>query len=543
MENLLFAWSDIRVETLTVTAELITLSLASTRSEAACPLCQEVSRTIHSRYERSLGDLPCCGKALRLRLQVRRFFCHQAACPRRVFAERRSDIMQPFARRTIRLNETLQTIGLALGGEAGQRTARQLAMAVSAATLLRRVRALPAPPTPSVRVVGIDDFALRRGHRYGTILVDEEQHKPVDLLPDRETATVQAWLEKHPEIEIITRDRAVAYANAARAGAPQATQVADRFHLLQNLTEAVQGIVTRQHCVLREVAQQVPVAAMTTPAEQSAARSSAVPPLASPVETKAAQRKQARQAWRESRFQAVKDLRQQGLAVREIARRTKLQRVTIRKYLSLDSLPEPATRGWRGSKADCFRPYMQQRWEAGCRNVSQLFTELQEQGYCGSCDTLRRQVRGWREATDAHEAEKTKAIFPVPSPRQATWWLLQATEKLTAEEAAYVQMLVQIQPEFAQTQTLAQEFQRLVQQRAEKDFDAWRQQVRESGVPEFASFAASLMTDEAAVRQALKSEWSNGQTEGQINRLKMLKRQMYGRANLDLLRLRVLYAP
>ena len=309
MENLLFPWLGIRIMSVEMTNELITMALVSIQTEAACPLCQEISRIIHSRYERSLGDLPCCGKALRLRLQVRRFFCRQATCPRRVFAERRPDLMQPFARRTMRLNEALQTIGLALGGEAGERTARQLAMPVSAATLLRRVRAMPAPPPPSVRVVGIDDFALRRGHRYGTILVDEERREPIDLLPDRETATVQAWLEQHPEIEIITRDRAVAYANAARDGSPQATQVADRFHLLQNLTEAVQGIVTRQHRVLREVAQQIPAAAVTTLAKQPAERSSAVPPLASPVETKAAERKKARKAWRESRFQTVKDLR------------------------------------------------------------------------------------------------------------------------------------------------------------------------------------------------------------------------------------------
>lgn len=462
MENLLFDWPEIRVEAVTATAEFITLGLASTRSEAACPLCREISHTIHSRYRRSLGDLPCCGKALRLRLQVRRFVCRQASCPRRLFAERRPDIMQPFARRTIRLNETLQTIGLALGGEAGQRTAQQLGLAVSAATLLRRVRALPKPSTPSVRVVGIDDFALRRGHRYGTIVVDEERREPIDLLPDRETATVQQWLEKHPEIEIITRDRAVAYANAARAGAPQATQIADRFHLLQNLTEAVQEIVTRQHRVLREVAQQVGAAAVTAPAPLPQDAAAAVPLLAPPPETKAVQRKKAGQAWRESRFQEVKELRQQGLSLREIARRTQLHRATIRKYLALEQLPEPAARGCQGSKADRFQPYLRGRWEAGCRSVSQLFVELQALGYRGSCDTLRRQVRAWRETTGGPMGEKTKATsFRVPSPRQATWWLLQPSEKLAVEEVAFVQKLVQSQPELTQTQSLAKEFQRL----------------------------------------------------------------------------------
>lgn len=500
MENLLFDWPDIRVEAVTATAEFITLALASTRSEATCPLCQEVAHTIHSRYERSLGDLPCCGKALRIRLQVRRFVCRQASCPRRLFAERRPDIMQPFARCTIRLNETLQTIGLALGGEAGQRTAQQLGLVVSAATLLRRVRALPTPSTPSVRVVGIDDFAFRRGHRYGTIVVDEERREPIDLLPDREAATVQQWLEKHPEIEIITRDRAVAYANAARVGAPQATQVADRFHLLQNLTEAVQEIVTRQHRALREVALQVKaelIERTTEPPPATPVSAHTPPPL---IETRAEQRKKARQAWRESRFQEVKALHQQGLALRAIARRTKLHRRTIRKYLALEQLPEPAARGCQGSKADRFQAYLRGRWEAGCQNVSQLFAELQALGYGGSSDTLRRQVRGWRPTREEPESAKTKAVaLRVPSPRQATRWLLQPAEKLAEEEVAYVQKLVQSQPELAQAQSLAQEFQRLVQQRAEKDFDAWCQRVKEHGVPELAGFSASLLTDEAAV--------------------------------------------
>lgn len=221
MEKLLFVWSDIHVETGTVMDDLITLALVSTRPVADCPLCQEPAHSIHSRYARTRGDLPCCSKALRLCLRVRRFFCRQAACPRRVFAERRSDIMHLFARRTIRLNETWQMIGLALGGEARQRTAQQLGLPVSAATLLRRARAFPASLAPSVRVVGMDDFALRRGHRNGTILVDGERRNPIDLLPEREATTVQQWLKKHPEIEIISRDRAVAYANAAKAGAPR----------------------------------------------------------------------------------------------------------------------------------------------------------------------------------------------------------------------------------------------------------------------------------------------------------------------------------
>jgi transposase len=235
----------LHIEQVTPSAHELLVQISSSSPTACCPLCGAQAWRIHSRYTRQVADLPCVGRRVTLRLTIRKFFCPNVACPRKIFAEQFPELVPSYARLTTRLREALTALGLATSGEVASRLAPQLGMQVAPTTLLRRVRAVPVAPAGKVRVLGVDDFAWKKGQTYGTILVDLELRRPVDLLPDRSEKTLQAWLQAHPEIEILSRDRAGEYAAAARKGAPQAQQVADRFHLLLNLRDGLKKLMER----------------------------------------------------------------------------------------------------------------------------------------------------------------------------------------------------------------------------------------------------------------------------------------------------------
>ena len=257
---------------LEATATAITAVVATKAPSATCPLCGKVSTHVHSRYVRSVADLPWRDIPFRLRLHVRRFFCDEPSCPRVTFAERLPELVAPHARRTERFDAWVRSVGFALGGEAGTRLLHVLGLAsTSPTTLLRRIRRAPVARSPAAakpRVVGIDDWCFRRGQRYGAIVVDLERHQVLDLLPDREADTVATWLRAHPSIEVVSRDRGATFADGATRGAPQARQVADRFHILKNLMEAFQRMLGREQERLRVAAQVVagmPLPPLTSP--------------------------------------------------------------------------------------------------------------------------------------------------------------------------------------------------------------------------------------------------------------------------------------
>jgi transposase len=377
---------DLQVEDLLLESETLTLLLASSQSTQACPDCAHVSSHVHSRDIRQLADLPCQGRAVRLCLKGRRFFCQNAACSRKTFAEQLRELAPAYARRTLRQGKTLREIAFALGGRAGARLARFLGLPISFWTLLRLLRGTLPPHCDTPRVLGTDDFAWHKGDHYGTILVDLQAHRPVDLLPDREAETFAAWLREHPGVQVVSRDRASAYAEGAKKGAPNAIQVADRYHLVANLRDTLQQLLDRERQYLpllqeRERAmQQEPSGVMASMEHQVQREDAHLEAGEGASLTRAQTLRQMRRDKRYQRYQRVVDLRQQGFGRRAIARETGLSRNTVRRYLEADTFPEQGLRRKRRSLLDPYLPYLRERWDAGCQNAAQLARELQNRG-------------------------------------------------------------------------------------------------------------------------------------------------------------------
>ncbi len=544
--------AGLHLRQLIVEEERLTVVTTPRCRTGICPLCHRKSTRIHSHYDRTLADLPWGSRSVRLRLQARRFRCVNRRCPRRIFGERFPDVVRARARRTDAQRVALEDFGLEAGGAAGARLAQRRGLEGSGATILRLVRAHAAADKARPRVLGIDDWANKRGQTYGTILVDLERHQVVDLLGDRTADTVATWLRAHPGVAVIARDRGGAYADGARQGAPDAIQVADRFHLLANVGEALERVLARKRPLLTEAATTVNRTHTTTAATDPA--SGVVATVASTTRTDATHDNHADRATRVGRYDAVVALDRRGLSQKDIARRVGIGRKTVRRFLRAGVFPERAQPPRRRTILDPYEPYLRERWTAGCHNSLQLWREIHARGFTGAASLVRRFVARWRAEPGRRgpPARSSAAVavgspppmtpFRVPSPRQARWLLLRPRERLGPQEQSYRDALLQRDPEIPAASALAEDFGQLVRRRERAALAAWLKRATDSGLPEFQSFVTVLDRDRAAVAAALTYEWSNGQTEGQINRLKFLKRQMFGRASLALLKARVLPA-
>jgi transposase len=503
---------------------------------APCPTCGRRSRRVHSRYTRRIADEPLGGRQVVVHLRVRRFCCHSRSCPKRTFAEQAPGLARRYARRSRLLRGALEQIGLALGGRPGARLSAALRRPVSRTTLLRLVRALPLPKAAPARVLGVDDWAFRKGHRYGTILVDLEQHAVIELLPDRQAATLARWLREHPGIEVFSRDRAPAYAEAARTGAPRAVQVADRWHLLKNLVEALERCLLRHKLALKAAATGSEPAPGPLPSYADAASIA----WQSRAETASLQK----HARRVEQYEQVHALHRVGVAKLEIALALGISRRTVYRYLGLASPPERRRpRRSRRRLLEPYEPYLLQRWQEGCHNRSRLFREIRDRGYrYGASNVFRFLKRVERQHGRAIPGEAAPLPGTAPSARHVAFLLVQRPDELSDEDRDYVGRLCTSEPTIATAYELAQGFATVARERRGQGFATWLTQATASGIAELRGFARGLADDHAAVEAGLSLDWSNGQTEGQVNKLKLLKRQMFGRASFDLLRHRLLLA-
>ncbi|HEV8716738.1 MAG TPA: ISL3 family transposase [Candidatus Binatia bacterium] len=529
-------------------AAQLTLYLTSTQALVHCPLCQCPTQHLHSHYTRTVADLPWAHLHVVFQVGVRKFFCANRRCTRRIFTERLPQLVAPWARRTQRLMQHLGSIAVALGGTAGALLRQQLGMSVSRNTLLRLLRRLSLPACATPTVLGVDDFALRKRQTYGTILVDQERHHPVALLPERTADTLAQWLREHPGVAVITRDRSSAYADGAHQGAPAATQVADRFHLIQNLAEALTEVFTTQRTALDAV--------------NAAARQQPVPlpdgtlavPLPPPATPPRAQQQAAqRAALRQATYDMVWALHRQGWTVPAIAAQVGHSRHTIERYLRLPTWPVPQHRSTYGrSVLNPYKDYLLARWNAGCRIAMQLFRELQQRGYTGSYRRVAAYASRLRQAQGlAPRRQGRRQTLPVVAepaappltPRRTTWLVLGREATRTEVEGQQLTQLHAQSAEVAEAIDLAQDFAQLVRQRQPASLDPWLQRAATSPLEGLRRFAQGLYEDYDAVKAGVTVPWSNGPAEGHINRLKMVKRQMFGRAHLDLLNRRFLLAP
>ncbi len=548
----------IAIEQIVPDAAEVVLVARTRRPFAPCSVCGQAATRVHSWYTRSLRDLPWQGLAVRMELHTRRWFCDNPCCPRRIFTERLPTVAAPFSQRTTRLATIVVIFGVAVGGAPGARLLAALGIPISGVTLLRAVMGTTVPNAGAPHILGVDDWCRRKGRTYGTILVDMEAHRPLDLLLGRDAAPLAQWLGDHPDVEIICRDRAGAYVDGARHGAPDAMQVADRWHLLKNLGEALERMLQRHHPALTEAAQRLTHQARAAASEASLAESSPVFP-APPVEgvplslTRAQQDQQHRRERRLARYEAVLDLHQQGLGVREIARQLHIGRRVVRQYLAAPAFPERAPNCLRRTVLTPYEPYLRMRWEAGCQNAAALWRELRAQGFTGTESFVRQQVRPWRvtpgqpgKPARASSTERGTPAIPPPvrvvSPRQAVWLFLRDEDDLTVAQRAYRAELLRCCPDIASALPLVEEFQRLVRARDTPALVTWLSAAETSELREFHEFAGGLRRDYGAVEAAVTSEWSSGQVEGQVTRLKLVKRSMYGRAGFPLLRQRFLLA-
>lgn len=534
--------------------ESLTVHLTTIAPTAACPLCGTDTRRVHSRYTRRLDDLPCLGRRVRLQVAVRRFVCPRPDCPRRIFAERLPGFAAPWARTADRLRQVQTGIGLSLGGEAGARLAARMGMTTSPDTLLRRVKRLKSEPEEPPRVVGIDDWAWRKGRRYGTIVVDLERCDVIDLLPDRDADSVAGWLKAHPGIELVSRDRSATYAQAATEGASQAEQVADRWHLLKNLREAVERVFERHPAVVNATLKALEAPPCPAREPMDPQTGAAVPPAELPTpqppvepvpESPRLQAKRAKRRELVERFDRVRELHKRGHPAARIARELGLSRRSVFRYLRRETCPAWSLRGSRRSRLDRYRDWIDARLAEGFLNVAALHRQLTERGFRGSYGSVYAFVTKRLGAAGKKRGRRNAANPPVPAPpsaRQLSFEWARRAEKRKPPEQARLDAIRALSDELTAALDLADAFADLIRKKSPESLSEWLTRGEASSDPDLRRFAEGIRREEAAVHAAVTGPWSNGAVEGHVNRLKTIKRQMYGRAGFALLRARVLNA-
>jgi len=527
----------------------IVIEARSGREQAACPGCGIESGRVHGRYHRQLEDTALAGRPVVIRLLVRRLVCREIECARVTFVEQIPGLTRPHSRYSPPLRKALTAIAVALAGRPGARLARKLGMPVGRDTLLTLLRAAPLPQPGTVTALGVDDFALRRGHIYGTVLLDMDTHRPVDVLPGRDADPLAAWLREHPGAEIICRDRAGAYSEGARAGAPDAIQVADRWHLWHNVGEAVDKTVTAHHACVR-AAMTAAAAQATSPVPDAGPQPAcdAEPAAGDPEPAATAPgpdgsldvcgRERSLVVRTRERYAAVQQLLADGASLAEICRQLELDRTTVRRFARATSLDELLVKAVnRASVLDGYTQHLTTRYAAGVTNAAVLRAELTALGFTGSIQTIRRWLHPLRAAAPAAPQPARPAV---PKPRHITRWIMTDPQHLAPDQHVQLTDVLASCPELQAVAGHVRDFADLMNKHCGDRLPDWMARVQADNLPALHSLVTGLRRDLDAVTAGLTMIWSSGPVEGAVNRIKTIKRSMYGRAGFDLLRRRIL---
>ncbi len=435
--------------------------------------------------------------------------------------------MHRYARMTDRVIEVLQALGVTVNAADAARIAAKFGLSTTAKTIIRRVLQLSLPKDPSIQIVGIDEWAWKKGSRYGTILVDLEHRRVADLLPERSVETSAAWFQEHPEVKIVSRDRGKIFREAASVGAPQAQQIADRFHLQQNFADALEHFF-RHH-----------KQALTTAARQLAGKARPAPK--SRTEQNINKERQHRHRQRVRLHKAIWELFRAGQHKEEIARVVGISSRSVYRVLEHEQPPTREVRHWTHHLPDPYLSYLSTRWNEGCHKAVQLYEEIMAQGYTGSLRTIEKTIKAFRQPGTKPVGKPTILFQNAPSARSVALMMVRPVEHRTPEQIAFIEQVVSTPPMIATAWTLTQEFGQLLRKLEGKPrLEQWKAKVRSSGLPELIRFVDVLADDEAAVANACTEAWSNGMVEGFNQKVKLIKRSSYGQAGFPLLQRRVL---
>jgi transposase len=486
------------VEGVAAEGDLIRVTARTQDDPVPCPVCGTPTGRVHG-----FADVPVDGRGVLVSVRIRRLVCPVLGCPRQTFREQVPGVVERYQRRTNRLADQLGSVVKELAGRAGARLSRVLACAISRSTALRMLMRRAVPPLRVPRVLGIDDFALKRRHRYATVIIDAETGERIDVLPDRRAETVAAWLREHPGAEYVCRDGSGSYGEAIRQALPEAVQVSDRWHLWSNLCGKVLAEV-RSHAACW--------ASAVNPARPGGVRE---------------------QTTRE-RWQQVHDLLDKRVGLLECARRLNLALNTVKRYARMkEPTADRRAPRYRFTLVDPYREHLRARRAADpAVPVKQLFQEIQELGYTGSLNLLYRYITQGRAEGDK----------PVTTPQRFARLLLTRPENLRDKDTALLRELTKACPEMSELARLTGEFAHLLTPADGNDakLTDWITAVRAASLPHLHSFTNGLELDRAAVDAGLTLPYHNGRTEGVNTRTKKIMRQMHGRAGFPLLRQRIL---